>query len=279
MVSALLLHLIMAMYGQQVVVQPKAAKLTHDTAIFKMDPYVVVWLGGQNARTATNWDGGRHPHWTDVITLVRNNEESIRFLVYDRDSGRPDEFVAEGHFHFHMFQQGGFFEEWIPLHYRGRPAGELHVNLTMSGGAQPYPPQPYPPQPYVQPGYAPQPYPQPGYPQPGYPPQSYPQPGYPPQPYPQPGYAPTTVVVEEGRHHHHPRVEEVIMTQPGYPQPYGPPPSTVIIEEVGRHHHQRVEEVIVVPNQPYPPQPYPPQPGVTEFIIEKEGHHHHHHHF
>jgi len=271
MVSALLLQLIMAMYGQQVVVQPRAAKLTHDTAIFKMDPYVVVWLGGQSARTATNWDGGRHPHWADVITLVRNNEESIRFLVYDRDSGRADEFVAEGHFHFHMFQQGGFFEEWIPLHYRGRPAGELHVNLTMAGGAQPYPPQQYPPQPYVQPGYAPQPYPM----QPGYPPQAYP-----PQPY---GYAQpaTTVVIEEGRHHHHPRVEEVIMTQPGYPQPYGAPPTTVIIEE-GRHHHHRVEEVIVVPNQPYPqpyPPQYPPQPATNTFVIEKEGHHHHHHHF
>ena len=260
------------MYGQQVIVQPKAAKLTHDTAIFKMDPYVVVWLGGQSARTATNWDGGRHPHWTDVITLVRNGEESIRFLVYDRDSGRADEFVAEGHFHFHMFQ-GGFFEEWIPLHYRGRPAGEIHVNLTMSGGAQPYPPQPYPPQQYVQPGYPPQ----------SYPPQPYPQPGY-AQPYPPQA---TTVIIEEGRHHHHPRVEEVIMTQPGYPpQVYPPQPSTVIIEEVGRHHHHpRVEEVIVMPNQPYPPQPgyppqpYPGQPGVTEYIFEKEGHHHHHHHF
>ena len=124
----------MAYYGVAVTLQPKAARLTHDTAILKMDPYCVVWLGNQSARTSTHHDGGRNPHWNNVLTLIRNQEDNIRFLIYDKDTLDADAFIAEGEFRFSMFQ-GGAFEEWIPLRFAGKSAGELQVNIMMQPGA------------------------------------------------------------------------------------------------------------------------------------------------
>jgi hypothetical protein len=133
----------MAYYGGSVIIQPKAARLTHDTAIFQMDPYCVVWLGNQSARTSTNHDGGISPHWNDTLTLFRNQEESVRFLIYDSDSVETDAFVAEGDFQFSTYK-GEVFEKWIPLHYHERPAGELHVHIVMQPGAATQSPLVYP---------------------------------------------------------------------------------------------------------------------------------------
>jgi hypothetical protein len=120
-------------HGVPITLQLKAARLTRDTAIVKMDPYCVVWLGNQSARTSTDHLGGKTPRWNDVMTLFRNQEDRIRFLVYDKDTLDADAFIAEGEFNFSMFQ-GGAFEEWIPLRFAGKSAGELQVNIMMQPG-------------------------------------------------------------------------------------------------------------------------------------------------
>lgn len=44
------------------------AKLTHDTETFgKMDPYVVVTIGGRKEKTRTHENGGKNPRWGETL--------------------------------------------------------------------------------------------------------------------------------------------------------------------------------------------------------------------
>ncbi|CAG9318375.1 unnamed protein product [Blepharisma stoltei] len=194
------------------IVRPICAKLTHDTETFgKMDPYCVVTIGGQKHRTVVAHSAGKYPNWQDQLVFTKSSEDIISFEVWDKDTASADDLIGEASLAIATILAKPNYEEWVPLTYKGRKAGEIRVNITFQpsapvptvhgipanmvnmGGYQyapmypvpgqaPYPyPYPYPPQSYAQPP----PYPQSMYPtlNPNQQPQPYypPQPGYPPQ--------------------------------------------------------------------------------------------------
>lgn len=243
------------------VIRPLSGKLTHDTETFgKMDPYVKVCMGTQYKQTAVCQDGGKFPGWKDELSFRHTNEDIISIEVWDKDSASKNDLIGNGSIAFSTItSKGNRLNEWIPLTYKGKKAGEVLFDIqyypdgssakttttttapTMmpTGYAQPFGgyAQPVYPQQTFQPVYQqPQPVyqqpptyvqPQPTYQQPTYvqpqtfPQQAYPQQTYPQQTYPQQTYPQQTYPQQGG------------FPQQGYPQQ----------------------------QQQYPPQQYPPQQG------------------
>ena len=159
-----------------------------------MDPYCVVTCGTQKNKTRTANNADKSPTWTDTLTFQICGEQMIHVALYDKDTFSKDDYICEGNISLMDVTQTGKASQSFPLNRKGKPVGDIRVELEFDNPtkkkknkdaqAQGYPAQPgYPPQGYpAQPGYPPQ-----GYP--GYPPQGYPaQPGYPPQGYPPQGY-------------------------------------------------------------------------------------------
>ncbi len=58
--------------------KPIEAHLTHDTELItKMDPYCVFLVGNKAFNSEVSKKGGKHPQWTDAITVPISNESSI----------------------------------------------------------------------------------------------------------------------------------------------------------------------------------------------------------
>jgi Ca2+-dependent lipid-binding protein len=59
------------------------------------DPYVKIYFGGQQFRTAVCRDGSKHPSWNDVFTFNPSGDSSMRIEVWDLDSVN-DDLIGEG---------------------------------------------------------------------------------------------------------------------------------------------------------------------------------------
>jgi hypothetical protein len=76
--------------AQYVTIRPSAARLTHNVAYIRMDPYVIVCLGAETGETQTNINGGKTPYWHDTISLrKRNYDDWLKLFVHDRNVCSP----------------------------------------------------------------------------------------------------------------------------------------------------------------------------------------------
>lgn len=114
------------------VVKPLTAKLKKDKDLFtKMDPYVKVILGSQTHRTHTSWNSGKHPGWKDSMNFKRLSEDILTFEVWDKDILSRDDMVGTGTLSVNsIIQSNNRLNEWVPLYYKGKSAGELLVDIS-----------------------------------------------------------------------------------------------------------------------------------------------------
>eukprot|EP00743_Colponemidia_sp_Colp-15_P012452 GILK01014181.1.p1 GENE.GILK01014181.1~~GILK01014181.1.p1 ORF type:complete len:227 (-),score=10.17 GILK01014181.1:82-762(-) len=179
--------------------------------ISKMDPYVVVNVGGRVYKTSVQREAGKHPVWNErfVFPYQPGYSDMVSFTAYDWDTASQDDKLGHATVSLATLLVHGRFDGWIELQGTGvlgalglKRYGRINVTISveqppmMTGG---YPMQP---QPYAQP-YA-QPYPQ----------QPYGQPAghYPPPTQPAYGAAPT----------YHPHVSMPVPGYSGYPPPTAP---------------------------------------------------------
>ncbi|KAG2203033.1 hypothetical protein INT47_013249 [Mucor saturninus] len=206
--------------GELVIVAYKARHLPERELVGKQDPFVVFRLGEVTKKTKTDLRGGQHPTWDDQVNLpVPEKKKVVIVQLFDEDAKRQ-ELISECELDITKALEEGEDDDWYQLHYKGREAGQIYLELTFYA-AQP-PPKRQPtryggkhPKPT---GYAPQ--------QPLQQQRPYPtSPQYPPQP----SYAGTPIAPTPSESHSTPMYRP---TQPQYGAPNSfpypptaPPPS------------------------------------------------------
>lgn len=114
----------------KLVLEPKTARLTRDTETFgKMDPYVKFKMGGKTKKTKTHNSGGKNPNWNDTISMDVKGATDITITVYDEDTFTDDK-VGTITLNINDIRNKGIMKEWITLVYKGKPAGELYIEIT-----------------------------------------------------------------------------------------------------------------------------------------------------
>ena len=113
------------------------ARLTRDTEfIGKMDPYVKIVTREQTLRTKTHSSAGKTPKWNQVFEIdVKYIGDDMVFTVFDEDM-TSDDTVGEMRQKISALCITGGIDEWFPIFYKGKQAGQLHLkgNFTPSAG-------------------------------------------------------------------------------------------------------------------------------------------------
>ncbi|GAA5800704.1 hypothetical protein HPULCUR_006140 [Helicostylum pulchrum] len=116
--------------GELVIVAYKAI-------VGKQDPFVVFRLGETTKKTKTDLRGGQHPTWDDQVTLpVPEKKTLVVVQVYDEDAKRQ-ELISECELDITKVLEDGEADEWYPLQYKGRSAGEIYLELTFYNAKPP----------------------------------------------------------------------------------------------------------------------------------------------
>mmetsp|Transcript_3493 Transcript_3493/g.3242 ORF Transcript_3493/g.3242 Transcript_3493/m.3242 type:complete len:237 (+) Transcript_3493:19-729(+) len=216
------------------IIRPICAKLTHDTETFgRMDPYCVITIGRQRHRTVVAKSAGKFPNWEDQLSYMKTNEDTIKIEVWDKDTASADDLIGETTLAISTVISKPNYEEWVPLTYKGRKAGEIRLNIMF----RPSGPPPPPPSVHGVPAnmlnmgghqYAPMPmtyqYPAQNYPQaPPYPQSIYPTLN-PVQPPPMPYYPPQQVLYPPQAYPRNPPLyPNSQQNAPNYYYPQNPP--------------------------------------------------------
>ncbi|KAI7900669.1 C2 domain-containing protein [Cokeromyces recurvatus] len=109
--------------GELVIVAYKAV-------VGKQDPFVIFRIGETIQRTITDIRGGQHPTWDDQVVLpIPENKKKVVVQVYDED-GKRQELISECELDISKVLMEGEEDNWYPLTYKGRPAGEIYLELT-----------------------------------------------------------------------------------------------------------------------------------------------------
>ena len=67
------------------------AKLGHNMDVAsKLNPFVTVTVGSQNAKTKAVHEHGLDPNWNETFTFHVNGEDSLAFNLYDSGVGADD---------------------------------------------------------------------------------------------------------------------------------------------------------------------------------------------
>ncbi|KAL0073272.1 hypothetical protein J3Q64DRAFT_1754563 [Phycomyces blakesleeanus] len=116
--------------GELAVVALKAKNLPNREVVGKQDPFCVFRLGEVAKKTKTSYRGGQHPVWDDQVNIpVAANKTKMRVQLFDDDSKRED-LISEGEVDLTNVLAGGEQDDWFPLTYKGRAAGEIYLELT-----------------------------------------------------------------------------------------------------------------------------------------------------
>ncbi|KAI8391139.1 C2 domain-containing protein [Radiomyces spectabilis] len=96
----------------------------------KQDPFCVFRLGEVAKKTKTDYRGGQHPLWDDQVNIpVPEGKTKMRVQLFDEDSKRED-LISEGEIDITKAITEGEADDWFPLTYRGRSAGQIYLELT-----------------------------------------------------------------------------------------------------------------------------------------------------
>jgi len=78
-----------------VVFKPIEAHLTHDTELItKMDPYCAFIVGSQKFNSDVCKKGGKHPQWTDAVTVPVTSESTVTVNIMDKDTLTKDDLIG-----------------------------------------------------------------------------------------------------------------------------------------------------------------------------------------
>ncbi|KAI9284524.1 hypothetical protein BC943DRAFT_361224 [Umbelopsis sp. AD052] len=232
--------------GELAVVALKARNLPDREIVGKQDPFCVFRLGDQAKKTKTDHRGGQHPLWDDQVNLiVPEGKTKMIVQLFDEDK-RKEDLISEGEVDLTHVLKEGEQDEWFDLQYKGRPAGQIYLELTFYSASAP-------PRPTNQPVRMPpqqRPHGAPVHPQqrPGPPPPGQNVPGVGPAPYRPP---PPPEQFQQANQ----------MARPHVPPPLnGPQPSS---NSTPLYPHNRPTNARPSPPGAYnrPPQTYPSQPA------------------
>ncbi|KAI7878966.1 hypothetical protein K492DRAFT_132058 [Lichtheimia hyalospora FSU 10163] len=96
----------------------------------KQDPFCVFRLGETAKRTKTDYRGGSRPIWDDQVNLpVPEGKTKMYIQVFDEDSKQED-LISENTIDLTQVMRDGEADDWFPLQYRGKRAGEIYLELT-----------------------------------------------------------------------------------------------------------------------------------------------------
>ncbi len=103
------------------------ARLTHDTDIGKMDPYVVIQVREQEFKTHVLKKAGKEPKWHgECFEIdVKYIGDDMTVKVMDEDVG-ADDLVGESKIKLSSFCVNGGLDEWYEIYFEGKPAGKVH---------------------------------------------------------------------------------------------------------------------------------------------------------
>ncbi|KAG0180177.1 hypothetical protein DFQ29_001122 [Apophysomyces sp. BC1021] len=123
--------------GELAVVALKARDLPNREVIGKQDPFCVFRLGEVAKKTKTDVRGGQHPLWDDQVNIpVPEGKTKMRLQVFDEDSTRED-LISEGEIDLTKVLAEGEYDDWFPLTYKGRKAGEIYLEMTFYSARPP----------------------------------------------------------------------------------------------------------------------------------------------
>lgn len=117
-----------------VVVKPVRAELVRDRDLFKMDPYVKIRSSQGEYRTHTANSQGKHPFWNDSFQINLRGDSTIHVSVWDKDTFTKDDFLGETTINLVGSLSTGSWATWHPLYRKGRPAGQIFIEMQMMGG-------------------------------------------------------------------------------------------------------------------------------------------------
>ncbi|ORX58157.1 hypothetical protein DM01DRAFT_1283365 [Hesseltinella vesiculosa] len=96
----------------------------------KQDPFCVFRLGEEAKKTITDYRGGQHPVWDDQVNLtVYEGKTKMYVQLFDEDAKRED-LISEGEVDLTAVIKDGEQDDWYPLSYKNRRAGDIYLELT-----------------------------------------------------------------------------------------------------------------------------------------------------
>eukprot|EP00347_Sterkiella_histriomuscorum_P021505 403333744 len=104
------------------------AELFRDTEIIgKMDPYVHVEYNGEQFKTATQKDAGKHPVWDQMFSFpVINMNDEVMVKVYDENSIQKDDLIGMALVKVSsLCQTKGFQDQVFTLQFKDKQAGKI----------------------------------------------------------------------------------------------------------------------------------------------------------
>jgi len=114
--------------------KPIQANLIHNTDwLSKMNPYCAFVVGGQKIKSEVCRKGGKHPHWTDAVTIPVANESEIRVEVMDKDRFTNDDEIGSFSISLPEIESQGQVSRWYPLFYKNKLAGEILMEAAFEG--------------------------------------------------------------------------------------------------------------------------------------------------
>ncbi|KAG2184817.1 hypothetical protein INT43_000730 [Umbelopsis isabellina] len=123
--------------GELAVVALKARNLPDREIVGKQDPFCVFRLGDQAKKTKTDHRGGQHPVWDDQVNLVvPEGKTKMTVQLFDEDK-RKEDLISEGEVDLATVIRDGEQDDWFPLQYKGRSAGQIYLELTFYSAAAP----------------------------------------------------------------------------------------------------------------------------------------------
>ncbi|RUS23540.1 C2 domain-containing protein, partial [Jimgerdemannia flammicorona] len=124
--------------GELVIVALKARNLPNRELIGKQDPFCVFRIGDAKGKTKTDYRGGQHPVWDFQVNLpVAEGKTRMVVQVFDEDL-RKEDLIGEAEIDLAEVLKIGEMDDWFKLTYKGKPAGEIYLELTFYAAVCPF---------------------------------------------------------------------------------------------------------------------------------------------
>ncbi|KAI8384452.1 C2 domain-containing protein [Radiomyces spectabilis] len=96
----------------------------------KQDPLCVFRLGDVAMKTKTDVRGGQNPIWDDQVNLpVPVGATKLHMQLFDKNTNISN-LIAEGYVDLSKVLREGEHDDFFPLTFRGKRAGEIYLELT-----------------------------------------------------------------------------------------------------------------------------------------------------
>ena len=104
------------------------AVLTRNTELIgKMDPYLILKLKEYESRTAVKDSAGKTPKWNEIFCFRTQENNTVKFEIWDYEAIKKDDFVGEGEFSISGIRKKKSF--WFPVYYKNNNIGNIMFEL------------------------------------------------------------------------------------------------------------------------------------------------------